>query len=130
VRSYRTLSPLPPAETGGGLLSVALSLGSPPAGVTRRHFAVEPGLSSPSLAGGSDRPAVWSAAKVGARPTCVKPAERTALQPRTIWCTNPDDVGANSWLDTPSRVMVSPVESSINVPPVMSCHFTPTPWRV
>ncbi len=30
----------------GGLLSVALSLGSPPAGVTRRHVIVEPGLSS------------------------------------------------------------------------------------
>lgn len=31
---------------GGGLLSVALSLGSPPPGVTRRHVSVEPGLSS------------------------------------------------------------------------------------
>ena len=30
----------------GGLLSVALSLGSPRAGVTRRLFTVEPGLSS------------------------------------------------------------------------------------
>ena len=29
------------------MLSVALSLGSPPAGVTRRLVAVEPGLSSP-----------------------------------------------------------------------------------
>jgi hypothetical protein len=48
VGSYPTLSPLP-SETlakGGGLLSVALSLGSPPAGVTRRHVVVEPGLSS------------------------------------------------------------------------------------
>ena len=33
----------------GGLLSVALSLGSPPAGVTRRLVAVEPGLSSTLL---------------------------------------------------------------------------------
>jgi hypothetical protein len=32
----------------GGLLSVALSLGSPPAGVARRRVAVEPGLSSPA----------------------------------------------------------------------------------
>ena len=32
VRSYRTLSPLPRAEARGGLLSVALSLGSPPGG--------------------------------------------------------------------------------------------------
>ena len=36
------------AEAAGGLLSVALSLGSPPAGVTRRLVAVEPGLSSPA----------------------------------------------------------------------------------
>ena len=35
----------------GGLLSVALSLGSPPAGVTRRHVVVEPGLSSSPLRG-------------------------------------------------------------------------------
>ena len=32
----------------GGLLSVALSLGSPPPGVTRHRFSVEPGLSSPA----------------------------------------------------------------------------------
>src|SRR5690554_997922 len=31
----------------GGLLSVALSLGSPPPGVTRHRVLVEPGLSSP-----------------------------------------------------------------------------------
>jgi hypothetical protein len=49
VRSYRTLSPLPSfAEASkGGLLSVALSLGSPPPGVTRHRVSVEPGLSSP-----------------------------------------------------------------------------------
>ena len=45
VRSYRTVSPLPP-KTGGGLFSVALSLGSPPPGVTRHHSPVESGLSS------------------------------------------------------------------------------------
>ena len=52
VRSYRTLSPLPfDAEaSAGGLLSVALSLGSPPPGVTRHRVSVEPGLSS-TLAG-------------------------------------------------------------------------------
>ena len=33
----------------GGLLSVALSLGSPPPGVTRHRRSVEPGLSSPRL---------------------------------------------------------------------------------
>src|SRR5581483_8554819 len=48
VGSYPTLSPLPASpRAAGGLLSVALSLGSPPAGVTRRLLAVEPGLSSP-----------------------------------------------------------------------------------
>jgi len=44
VRSYRTLSPLP--ARAGGLLSVALSLGSPPPGITRHRVSVEPGLSS------------------------------------------------------------------------------------
>ena len=50
VRSYRTLSPFPSipdrARGEGGLLSVALSLGLPPVGVTHRHVVVEPGLSS------------------------------------------------------------------------------------
>jgi hypothetical protein len=49
VRSYRTVSPLPSARhagEGGGILSVALSLGSPPPGVTRHRTSVEPGLSS------------------------------------------------------------------------------------
>ncbi len=35
----------------GGLLSVALSLGSPPPGVTRHRIPVEPGLSSLSGSG-------------------------------------------------------------------------------
>ena len=49
VRSYRTLSPLPRAPRGrGGLLSVALSLKSPPPDVIRRRVFVEPGLSSPA----------------------------------------------------------------------------------
>ncbi len=38
--TYRALQPY------GGLLSVALSLGSPPPGVTRHRIFVEPGLSS------------------------------------------------------------------------------------
>ncbi len=61
VRSYRTLSPLPPARPrpgrGGGVLSVALSLGLPPPGVTRHRASVEPGLSSPrTLRGAAIRP--------------------------------------------------------------------------
>src|SRR3546814_13952657 len=45
VRSYRTLSPFP-RRSEGGLLSVALSLGSPPPSVTRHRVSVEPGRSS------------------------------------------------------------------------------------
>ncbi len=51
VRSYRTISPLPPARPkvlwGWRCVSVALSLGSPPPGVTRHRISMEPGLSSP-----------------------------------------------------------------------------------
>ncbi len=51
VRSYRTLSPLPVLTSRevsaiGGLLSVALSVGSRPPGVTWRRISVKPGLSS------------------------------------------------------------------------------------
>lgn len=40
----------------GGLLSVALSLGSPPPGVTRHRVSVEPGLSSPPGRNPAERP--------------------------------------------------------------------------
>src|SRR5450432_1262219 len=43
----------------GGLLSVALSLGSPPPDVIRRRVRVEPGLSSARESSG--RPADWPA---------------------------------------------------------------------
>jgi hypothetical protein len=48
VRSYRTVSPLPVFAEAltGGLFSVALSLGSPPPGITRHLAFPEPGLSS------------------------------------------------------------------------------------
>ena len=53
--------PYPRAEAEGGLFSVALSLGSPPPGVTRHRFSVEPGLSSPAvfrhMTGAAARPA-------------------------------------------------------------------------
>jgi len=52
--------PCPPAFADvGGLLSVALSLGSRPPGVTRHRLSVEPGLSSTAPKGGSGHPAVW-----------------------------------------------------------------------
>jgi len=48
------------AEGLGGLLSVALSLGLPPPGVTRHRASMEPGLSSPRpLRAESGHPAVW-----------------------------------------------------------------------
>jgi len=64
VRSYRTLSSLPPAQKRkeGGLLSVALSLRSPSLAINQHRISVEPGLSSPAwqanpLCGG-DHPAI------------------------------------------------------------------------
>jgi len=53
----------------GGLLSVALSLGSPPPEVIRRRIRMEPGLSS-VLSGG--RPADWRITAYGAEAAEVK----------------------------------------------------------
>ena len=47
VRSYRTFSPLLEGKYLQRYISVALVLGSPPAGVTRYPCPVKPGLSSP-----------------------------------------------------------------------------------
>jgi hypothetical protein len=79
VRSYRTLSPLPPMK-GGGLLSVALSLGSPPAGVTRRHVVVEPGLSSTVETAAAAQPSD-PRRSVGAPPPAVKGVSRWECVP-------------------------------------------------
>jgi len=46
VRSYRTISTLPDLAALGGLISVALSLESPPPDIIRHRVSVEPGLSS------------------------------------------------------------------------------------
>jgi hypothetical protein len=46
----------PSLRRAGGLLSVALSLGSPPPGVTRHRVSVEPGLSSPRSRKNEERP--------------------------------------------------------------------------
>ena len=46
VRSYRTISTLPGLAAVGGLISVALSLESPPPDIIRHRVSVEPGLSS------------------------------------------------------------------------------------
>ncbi len=42
-----------------GIVSVALSLGSPPPAVSRHRFPVEPGLSSLFRKEHSDRPTIW-----------------------------------------------------------------------
>ena len=66
VRPYRTLSPSPAGlALAGRLLSVALSLGSPPPGITRHRVSVEPGLSSPGGHPGSGHPATWPKLDVG-----------------------------------------------------------------
>ncbi len=59
VGSYSTFSPLPLACAKGGPFSVALSLGLPPAAVSRHRLSMEPGLSSSVLANTRDRPAGW-----------------------------------------------------------------------
>ncbi len=60
VRSYRTLSPFPTGlRCVGGLLSVALSLGSPPPDVIWHRVSVEPGLSSPVVNNKGSHPAIW-----------------------------------------------------------------------
>lgn len=55
---------------GGGVFSVALSLGSPPAGVTRHRRSVEPGLSSAVSRRG--RPNLWHPATLPIGPIKVK----------------------------------------------------------
>ena len=70
VGSYPTLSPLP-GTSPGGLLSVALSLGSPPPDVIRRRVSVEPGLSSPcglSTLARRGCPANWWRLCIGSTP--------------------------------------------------------------
>ncbi len=89
VRSYRTISPLPPAnsrmgqsQTGlrrlGGVFSVALSLGLPPPGVTRHRASVEPGLSSlrrnQMTLAESGHPTVWHGIIWGEAAVLSKPA--------------------------------------------------------
>ncbi len=61
-----TLAALPAlaSRRRGGLLSVALSLGSPPPGVTRHRVSVEPGLSSPCASAEGSHPAVWQSLRM------------------------------------------------------------------
>ena len=86
VRSCRTVSPLPAGQTcsrrppcTGGLLSVALSLGSPPPAVSRHRVPVEPGLSS---TGGIAPPA--AAARLSGKRD-VRP-HAWAVKPSSLTC--------------------------------------------
>jgi len=100
VGSYPTLSPLPrvaPEDGHGGLLSVALSLGSPPPAVSRHRVSMEPGLSSSAafrlsrmrppgrLAGrikGFARQNANEKAGMGCRLSCLTRKIRRASRPR------------------------------------------------
>ena len=78
VRSYRTISPLPPMPSHagprglGGMFSVALSLGSPPPAVNRHRVSLEPGLSSLLVAEKSGHPTVWHGTVWADRPLLSK----------------------------------------------------------
>src|SRR5579875_3932224 len=74
VRSYRTLS-LSRFRGERDLLSVALSLGSPPPGITRHRRCAEPGLSSP------DACAPAAAARSSGLPHVAGAARRSKSRP-------------------------------------------------
>src|SRR5207248_10533789 len=83
----------PPGVPGrtGGVLSVALSLGSPPPGVTRHRTSVEPGLSSPRQAltwAESGHPTVWLGSFGMPRPGC-QIADKRELRPITARTAGP-----------------------------------------
>jgi len=94
VRSYRTLSPLVP-QRGAGLLSVALSLGSPPPAVSRH-----PALCSPDFPpvptqrdgtgdhpAGFDPPEVYHAAGANSRPCSSDGATEKGKHESTKICS-------------------------------------------
>ena len=65
-------------KRAGGVLSVALSLGSPPPGVTRHRTSVEPGLSSPhQKRRAAIRPSGMGLCGI-ARPRCQRPRVQAA----------------------------------------------------
>lgn len=93
-------------RTAGGLLSVALSLGSPPPAVSRHRVSVEPGLSSPDGCVEGGHPAIWrgtvyrgtgqTAMPVGADP---KPAPENSSFPR-LRLYDARCVASISWVPT------------------------------
>ena len=130
VGSYPTLSPLPrhpfrpcSPEQGvaslfrllrrngrrGGLLSVALSLGSPPPGVTRHRVSLEPGLSSPAafrhMTSAAARPTDTAYKFASARKSNKKAGSKTATgfsftsNGLKLYATADANSGANSKSD-------------------------------
>ena len=87
VGSYPTVSPLPrvPAKPAprGGLFSVALSLGSPQPGVTRRRFSMLPGRSSPrghKARGAAIQPSAARCYRVAGAGASFPPAEERVAE--------------------------------------------------
>ena len=85
VRSYRTFSPLPLGRSsayagcrGGGLFSVALSLGSRPPDVIRHRMSMEPGLSSRTCLSALVQAAVQPTDHIGMG--CERPAVKVRSQ--------------------------------------------------
>ena len=87
----------------GGSFSVALSLGSPPPGITRHRLSMEPGLSSPLFGEAAVRPAGWrevtlegGAVKEPATLPELPPGdvqvEASPLKPRGAFASNPCQV--------------------------------------
>jgi len=76
VRSYRTISTLPPLARVGGVLSVALSLRSPWAEVIRHRVSVEPGLSSsPATKLRGKRQSLLDILDLVAGPAAIRPSD-------------------------------------------------------
>ena len=74
-----TLTCWPIAWRTGGLLSVALSLGSPPPAVSRHRIPVEPGLSSTPRCRGAAAARPSGCALLGPAPPAVKPSTEEVL---------------------------------------------------
>ena len=105
----------------GGVLSVALSLGSPPPGVTRHRTSVEPGLSSPPYRAGSGRPAVWRPRCGGCATCCQRQLPQgdetaetltyglvfTPTAAANCFLTSPANSGLTSWVVLPAVASIA-----------------------
>ncbi len=100
----------------GGLLSVALSLGSPPAGVTRRHVVVEPGLSSNPKGSATAQPS-------GSGGYMVR--QRAAVNPRDARTPSGPRIAPSS-IRAPSGRL--PGESLVAQAAWLSADCPPSPW--